>query len=30
MFQQMINGSVAVLTRPSASTFEEHKQNNLG
>lgn len=30
MFQQMINGSIAVLTRPSASTFEEHEQNNLG
>lgn len=30
MFQQMINGSIAVLTRPSASTFEEYEQNNLG
>ncbi|MGB9634438.1 MAG: Yip1 family protein [Chloroflexaceae bacterium] len=30
MFQQMINGSIAVLSRPSASTFEEHEQNNLG
>ncbi|MGQ9927276.1 MAG: Yip1 family protein [Chloroflexaceae bacterium] len=30
MFQQMLNGSIAVLTRPSASTFEEHEQNNLG
>jgi hypothetical protein len=26
----MINGSIAVLSRPSASTFEEHEQNNLG
>jgi len=29
MFQQMINGSIAVLTRPSVSTFEEHERNNL-
>lgn len=30
MFQQMINGSIAVLTRPSVSTFEEHERDNLG
>jgi len=30
MFQTMINGSIAVLTRPSVATFEEHEQNNLG
>jgi len=29
MFQEMINGSVAVLTKPSASTFEEHEKNSL-
>jgi hypothetical protein len=29
MFQQMVNGSIAVLTKPSVSTFEEHEQNNL-
>ncbi|GAB4435878.1 MAG: Yip1 family protein [Chloroflexi bacterium OHK40] len=29
MFQEMINGSIAVLTRPSVSTFEEHEKNNL-
>jgi hypothetical protein len=29
MFQNMINGSIAVLTRPSVSTFEEHEKNNL-
>lgn len=29
MFQEMINGSVAVLTKPSVSTFEEHEKNNL-
>lgn len=29
MFQQMLNGSIAVLTRPSVSTFEEHERNNL-
>jgi hypothetical protein len=29
MFQQMINGSIAVLTKPSVSTFEEHERNNL-
>jgi hypothetical protein len=30
MFQQLITGSIAVLTRPSAPTFEEHEQDNLG
>lgn len=30
MFQEMINGSMAVITRPSVSTFEEHEKNNLG
>lgn len=30
MFQQMINGTVAVITKPSVSTFEEHEQDNLG
>jgi hypothetical protein len=30
MFQQMLNGSRAVLTRPSVSTFEEHERNDLG
>jgi hypothetical protein len=29
MFQEMINGTIAVLTRPSVSTFEEHEKNNL-
>lgn len=29
MFQQLITGSIAVLTRPSAPTFEEHEQDNL-
>jgi Yip1 domain len=29
MFQQMVNGSIAVLTRPSVSTFEEHERNSL-
>ncbi len=29
MFQELINGSVAVLTKPSVSTFEEHEKNNL-
>lgn len=29
MFQEMINGSVAVLTKPGVSTFEEHEKNNL-
>lgn len=30
MLQQMINSSIAVLTRPSVSTFEEHERNDLG
>ncbi|MEN9937788.1 MAG: hypothetical protein RLZZ387_4367 [Chloroflexota bacterium] len=30
MFQQMLNGSIAVLTRPSVATFEEHERNDLG
>jgi hypothetical protein len=30
MFQEMINGSIAVLTKPSVSTFEEHERDNLG
>jgi hypothetical protein len=30
MFQQMLNSSIAVLTRPSVATFEEHERNNLG
>ncbi len=30
MFQEMVNGSIAVLIRPSVSTFEEHEKNNLG
>ncbi len=29
MFQEMINGSIAVLTKPSVATFEEHEKNNL-
>jgi hypothetical protein len=29
MFQEMINGSIAVLTKPSVATFEEHERNNL-
>jgi Yip1 domain len=29
MFQNMINGSIAVLTRPSVSTFEEHEKDDL-
>lgn len=29
MFQAMVNGSIAVLTKPSVGTFEEHEQNNL-
>jgi hypothetical protein len=29
MFQQMLNSSIAVLTRPSVGTFEEHERNNL-
>lgn len=30
MFQEMINGSIAVITRPSVATFEEHEKDNLG
>jgi hypothetical protein len=30
MFQQMLRGSIAVLTRPSVATFEEHERNSLG
>ncbi|HEU5103146.1 MAG TPA: Yip1 family protein [Roseiflexaceae bacterium] len=30
MFQQMLNGSRAVLLRPSVSTFEEYERNDLG
>ncbi|MFO7169621.1 MAG: Yip1 family protein [Chloroflexota bacterium] len=30
MFQQMLNSSIAVLTRPAVATFEEHERNNLG
>lgn len=29
MFQEMFNGSIAVLTKPAVSTFEEHEKNNL-
>ena len=29
MFQQMLNGSRAVLLRPSVSTFEEYERNDL-
>lgn len=29
MFQQMITSSLAVLTRPSVPTFEEHERDNL-
>ncbi|MBX0326353.1 YIP1 family protein [Oscillochloris sp. ZM17-4] len=29
MFQEMINGSIAVLSKPSVSTFEEHEKDNL-
>lgn len=29
MFQEMINGTVAVLSRPSVATFEEHERDNL-
>jgi hypothetical protein len=30
MFQEMINGSIAVLSRPSVAMFEEHEKDNLG
>lgn len=29
MIQEMINGSIAVLTKPSAQTFEQHERDNL-
>lgn len=29
MFQEMINGSIAVLSKPSVATFEEHEKDNL-
>jgi hypothetical protein len=29
MFQELINGSIAVLTKPSVATFEEHEKDNL-
>jgi hypothetical protein len=29
MIQEMINGSVAVLTSPSVQTFERHERDNL-
>ncbi|NTU85389.1 MAG: YIP1 family protein [Chloroflexales bacterium] len=29
MFQEMINGSIAVLTKPSVAMFEEHEKDNL-
>ncbi|RRR70427.1 MAG: YIP1 family protein [Candidatus Viridilinea halotolerans] len=29
MFEEMINGSRAVLTNPSVATFEEHERDNL-
>ncbi|MBP1466580.1 YIP1 family protein [Candidatus Chloroploca sp. M-50] len=30
MIQEMINGSVGVLSRPSVATFEEYEKDNLG
>jgi Yip1 domain len=30
MFQQMLNGSRAILLRPSVATFEEYERNDLG
>ncbi len=30
MIQEMINGSIAVLTNPSVQTFERHERDNLG
>ncbi len=30
MFQEMLNGSIAVLSRPSVATFEEYEKDNLG
>lgn len=29
MFQELINGSIAVITKPAVSTFEEHEKDNL-
>jgi hypothetical protein len=29
MFQELINGSIAVLTKPAVATFEEHEKDNL-
>ncbi|NNJ13553.1 YIP1 family protein [Chloroflexales bacterium ZM16-3] len=29
MFQEMINGSIAVLSKPSVATFEEYEKDNL-
>ena len=29
MFQEMSNGSIAVITQPSVGTFEKHERNNL-
>ena len=29
MFQEMINGSIAVFTKPSVETFETHEKDNL-
>ncbi|MDW8403230.1 Yip1 family protein [Chloroflexus sp.] len=29
MIQEMVNGSIAVLTKPSAQTFEQHERDNL-
>ena len=30
MIQEMVNGSIAVLTNPSVQTFERHERDNLG
>ncbi len=30
MVQEMVNGSIAVLTNPSVQTFERHERDNLG
>lgn len=29
MIQEMVNGSIAVLTQPSVQTFERHERDNL-
>lgn len=29
MFQEMVNGSIAVITKPAVATFEEHEKDNL-